>query len=93
MEAGIIRLHIWVSGVVQGVFYRASTLQHARELDLNGWVRNLPDGRVEAVFEGDSRAVGAMLAWAHVGPTHAIVEGVESLAEEPRGETGFNVAG
>ncbi|MDO9557068.1 MAG: acylphosphatase [Coriobacteriia bacterium] len=92
MQDGVIRLHIWVSGVVQGVFYRASMIERARGLAIDGWVRNLADGRVEAVFEGDPGAVGAILAWAHEGPAHAVVECVETAAEAPLGEQGFHVA-
>lgn len=92
MRDGSIRLHIWVSGIVQGVFYRASVIEHAREAGISGWVRNLSDGRVEAVFEGESDAVGRMLAWAHEGPVHAVVEHVETATETPLGEQGFRVA-
>lgn len=92
MQDDVVRLHLWVSGIVQGVFYRASTIERARELGISGWVRNLPDGRVEAVLEGDSRTVGVMLAWVHEGPIHAVVEGVETVAETPIGEQGFRVA-
>lgn len=92
MPEEIVRIHAWVSGVVQGVFYRASTIEQARDAGVDGWVRNLPDGRVEAVFEGSPEAVGRVLAWAYRGPTQAVVEHVETVAETPRGEQGFRVA-
>ncbi len=92
MQEDRIRLHVWVSGVVQGVFYRAATIERARELEVDGWVRNLPDTRVEAVFEGTAEAVGRMLAWAYEGPAHAVVEHIEASAETPRDEQGFRVA-
>ena len=57
------RYHVWISGRVQGVFFRANTWKQARSLEVSGWVRNLPDGRVETVFEGEDRAAEAMLNW------------------------------
>jgi acylphosphatase len=71
------RVHVVIEGRVQGVFFRASTRDEARARGLNGWARNLPDGRVEAVFEGDKRVVENMLAWCHKGPPHAYVDRVE----------------
>lgn len=71
-----IRAHVLVSGRVQGVGYRASTYEVARHLQLKGWVRNLRDGRVEAVFEGTSAAVDEMIRWCHQGPSAAIVDAV-----------------
>jgi acylphosphatase len=76
------RLHVWVSGRVQGVFFRDSTRRRARELGLTGWVRNLPDGRVEAVFQGDRDACEEALAFVRVGPPAAVVTGVEHRWEE-----------
>jgi acylphosphatase len=58
---------------------------------VGGWARNLPDGRVEAVFEGEREAVEALLTWCHQGPAHASVTGVEIIDEEPVGETSFQV--
>jgi acylphosphatase len=77
------RAHIRVSGQVQGVFFRDSTRQKAEELGLSGWVKNLPDGRVEAVFEGPSERVREMVRWCEVGPQHASVENVDSDFEDP----------
>jgi len=81
-----IRAHIFVSGVVQGVFFRANTFQKAKELRLKGWVKNLPDGRVEAIFEGEKRNVQEMIEWAKRGPTNARIDGFEADFEEYQGE-------
>ncbi len=80
-----------MSGVVQGVFFRGNTAAQARALDLDGWVKNLSDGRVEAVFEGDADAVGIAVAWLKVGPPRAIVEHVKTTFEPPANEFGFSV--
>jgi len=71
------RAHAFISGRVQGVNFRAATRAKARELGLTGWARNLPDGRVEAVFEGETDALETMLAWCHQGPPPARVKRVE----------------
>lgn len=76
------RIHVVISGRVQGVFFRAHTRETALALKLNGWVRNLHDGSVEAVFEGEDKNVKTMLEWCKKGPPHAIVKKVEA-AEEP----------
>jgi acylphosphatase len=83
------RVHAFVSGRVQGVTYRASTREAARDRGVDGWVRNLDDGRVEAVFEGDPAAVESMVAWCHDGPGRARVDDVETAEESPEGLTGF----
>lgn len=84
------RVHLEVSGRVQGVFYRASAEAHARKLGLVGWVRNLPDGRVEAVAEGPPEALDAFVAWCHKGPPAARVDEVFVAHEAATGEfTGF----
>ena len=80
------RYHVWISGRVQGVFFRANTARQARALGLTGWVRNLPDGRVETVFEGAAPAVEAMLAWCQGGTPPARVDRVEAMEEPPSGE-------
>ena len=80
------RAHVWISGRVQGVFFRASTRQLAAEQGLAGWVRNLPDGRVEAVFEGAEPAVAALVDWCRHGPPGAAVEAVDARHEAPRDE-------
>lgn len=77
------RAHVYVSGGVQGVSFRDSTRKEATRLGLSGWVKNLPDGRVEAVFEGPTPAVGEMLRWCKEGPPLATVENVGTGFEEP----------
>ncbi len=81
------RCHVHISGRVQGVYFRANACRQARAYGLTGWVRNLPDGRVEAVFEGERKKVEAMLAWCRTGTPPARVDHVE--AEEKKAEGGF----
>jgi acylphosphatase len=81
-----------VHGFVQGVFFRDTTRRHASERGVAGWVRNNPDGTVEAVFEGESEAVERLVAFARGGPHGAHVERVEVFEEEPEGLTTFEVA-
>jgi acylphosphatase len=85
------RLHVWVSGRVQGVGYRWYTREEATRRDLSGWVRNLPDDRVEAVFEGPTDRVASMLEWCRTGPRLAGVERVEAVDEPPAAEEGFRI--
>lgn len=80
-----------VSGSVQGVFFRYETRQRARARGLAGWVRNLPDGRVEAVFEGPDDAVEKMVAWCREGPRGAGVTDVRTLTEDLEGLDSFDV--
>ena len=80
-----------VSGRVQGVFFRDSVRRHALDRGIAGWVRNCEDGTVEAVFEGDTDSVEALIAFCRTGPEDAAVEGVEVSEEEPREERGFRV--
>ncbi len=82
------RVRVHVSGRVQGVFFRDATRQKARQLGLAGWVSNMADGRVEAVFEGDPGAVEGAVRWCGEGPDQAAVEDVDASYEEPRGESG-----
>jgi acylphosphatase len=82
---------VFVSGTVQGVFFRATTRDRAREVGVDGWVRNLDDGRVEAVFEGDEDAVGELVAFCHEGSPAAEVADVEVTHEDPEGIEGFRV--
>lgn len=87
-----IRSHIFVSGKVQGVFFRSSTKEKAKKLGLTGWVRNLADGRVEALLEGGKDKVEEMILWCREGPEYAVVRNVEVLSEEYTGEfNGFAV--
>ena len=87
------RVRVIVSGRVQGVFYRASCARLARDRGLAGSVRNRPDGRVEAVFEGPDEVVGEMVDWCRRGPDLARVDEVEVADEEPVGESEFRVSG
>jgi len=87
------RAHVVVHGRVQGVFFRAETRDRARSLGLAGWVRNNPDGTVEAVFEGDRERVESMVEWCRRGPRHAAVHDVDVTWEEPQDETEFAVQG
>lgn len=91
VEEVIKRAHVYVSGIVQGVFFRSTTRDMAQNLGLKGWVRNLPDGRVEAVFEGPKHLVEKAIQWCHQGPPGAVVESVEVSWEEPKGERDFRI--
>lgn len=77
--------------MVQGVFFRYEARERARTRGLAGWVRNLLDGRVEAVLEGPDEAVESMVDWCRRGPRGAEVTDVEVIAEEPEGLEGFEV--
>jgi len=90
---GVKRVHVFVSGRVQGVFYRAYCARRARELGLAGFVRNLPDGRVEAAFEGPDEDVDAMVAWCHRGSEWSRVDAVEVSEEPLTGAGEFRVGG
>jgi acylphosphatase len=85
------RAHVFVSGTVQGVFFRATTRDEARRRGVDGWVRNLEDGRVEAVFEGPPAAVEEMVAFCHEGSDAASVEDVDVTEADPQGEDGFRI--
>lgn len=78
------RVHLWISGNVQGVGFRASARRRAKNSNVTGWVKNLEDGRVEAVFEGEEENVAKVMDWAREGPTIASVEDVELEEEEPK---------
>jgi len=82
----MVRVHLWISGLVQGVFYRQNTEETANRLNLTGWVRNLADGRVEAIAEGDKDIVNQLVEWCHKGSPLSMVEGVEVEWENPTGE-------
>ena len=86
-----VRAHVFVSGRVQGVYYRATTRDTAREKGVDGWVRNLDDGRVEAVFEGPEGDVRDMVAWCETGSRAADVDDVDAEYGEPEGAEGFEV--
>lgn len=87
----MIRKRVVVCGRVQGVFFRDSAKRLAAREGVNGWIRNRPDGAVEAVFEGDPEAVERLVRFCRDGPRGASVEGVEVLDEEPEGLRGFLV--
>lgn len=74
--ADLARAQVLIRGRVQGVFYRAHTRDQAQARGLKGWVRNLPDGRVAAVFEGNRATVEGMINWCHQGPSYAAVDEV-----------------
>ncbi|WP_181692850.1 acylphosphatase [Natronomonas sp. LN261] len=86
-----IRAHVFVSGRVQGVYYRATTRDTARERGVDGWVKNLDDGRVEAVLEGPEDTVGSMVEWCHTGSPSARVDDVEVEYGDPAGLEGFEI--
>ena len=86
-----VRAHVYVSGRVQGVYYRAAARDAALLLGVTGWVRNLPDGRVEAVFEGDEDAVEAAGEWCRHGPPAAEVISVDVVGENTEGLEGFAI--
>ena len=87
-----IRAHVFVRGTVQGVYFRQNTKQVATRHKVAGWVRNLPDGRVEAVFEGGEMDVNEVIEWCHVGPPKAKVDDVSVKFEKYTGEfAGFEV--
>jgi acylphosphatase len=80
------RAHVFVSGRVQGVFFRGETVDQAVSLGLSGWVRNLSDGRVEIVAEGAKEDAQSLIDWCYDGPPAAVVTGVEILWETSTGE-------
>jgi len=81
-----VRVSIVVEGRVQGVFFRQETLRKARKIDVFGFVRNLPDSRVEAVFEGDKEKVQEIIEWMKKGPKFAKVKSSEVSFKEHKGE-------
>ena len=94
-EAGpdddVTRRHVVVRGRVQGVFFRDTCRREARERGVSGWVRNTPDGAVEAVFEGDPTDVETMVAWCRVGPDLSRVDAVEVREVSLEGEREFRI--
>jgi acylphosphatase len=85
----VVRFRVLISGRVQGVFFRDTCRRMAREHGVAGWVRNLPDGQVEAVFEGRAEDVDRLVAWARRGPSRAVVADVTVRAEQPEGLSTF----
>jgi acylphosphatase len=86
-----VRRRVVVSGRVQGVFFRDTTLRRAEALGVSGWVRNQADGSVEVVAEGPPAAVEALLDYCREGPPRAMVERVDVRDEAPEGVRGFEV--
>jgi acylphosphatase len=87
-----VRAYLLVRGRVQGVFFRGSMCDEARRFGVRGWVRNQPDGSVDAVAEGSRAAVDRLIIWAHTGPPGALVTNVEVRWEPARGElTEFSI--
>jgi acylphosphatase len=94
MTSEPVRAHLKVFGHVQGVFFRHQARQRAQSLGLAGWVRNCPDGSVEAVVQGSEDAVEQFVQWAHRGPSGASVDRVDVRREEPdQAAHGFRVVG
>ena len=87
----MVRYRLLISGRVQGVFFRDTCRRMAERLGVNGWVRNLPDGSVEAVFEGADGEVGRLMEWSRHGPPHAVVDDVLVRSESPEGINGFQI--
>ncbi len=87
----MIAVHVRVSGRVQGVFYRAFTQDRAKALGVNGWVRNIPGGGVEAVLEGERKQVGELLKSMKSGPTGSIILGMEFSELECKGYENFEI--
>jgi len=89
----VVRRRVVVTGYVQGVFFRETTRRRALAAGVSGWVRNRPDGSVEAVFEGEREDVERLVAFCEKGPRGARVDWVDVAAEEPERLDGFQVAG
>lgn len=86
-----VRRRVVAHGYVQGVFFRDTTRRRAESADVAGWVRNRPDGAVEAVFEGDREAVEAMVEFCRRGPGRSEVERLDVTEEDPEGVGGFSI--
>ncbi len=80
------RVHIFISGKVQGVFFRQALKVIAKKNNVSGWVRNLPDKRVEAILEGDNKSINSVVKWARVGPANSRVDDIQVSNEEFRNE-------
>jgi len=80
-----------ITGTVQGVFFRQSTIEKARELDITGWVRNCEDGSVELEAEGDENLLRVFIQWCHRGPRNAVVSNVEISEMELKDRPGFEI--
>ncbi len=87
----VVRYRVLVSGRVQGVFFRDTCRRLALAHRVTGWVRNLPDGRVEAVFEGTPEDVQHLVDWSRRGPRLAAVAGITVQAQQPEGLATFQI--
>jgi len=86
MDLENVRVHVIIEGRVQGVLFRHHTQEVASRLGLKGWVKNRPDGNVEAIFEGNPEKVNQIIRWCHQGPSQAKVTKVRQMWEDYRGE-------
>ncbi len=82
----MVRAHVFISGMVQGVFFRSETRHEAKKHDVNGWICNVPDGRVEAVFEGEEKNVKEIIEFCRRGPSGARVTNVDITWENYTGK-------
>ncbi len=90
-RVGVVRYRVVISGRVQGVFFRDTCRRMAQRHGVSGWVRNLSDGSVEAVFEGPASEVDRLVEWSRQGPRSAVVRDVRVQAEPPEGISGFRI--
>jgi acylphosphatase len=87
----VVRYRVLIWGRVQGVFFRDTCRRMAERYGVNGWVRNLPDGSVEAIFEGPAGEASRLVEWSRHGPAAAAVEDIRVETEPPEGITGFQI--
>jgi acylphosphatase len=87
----MVRKRLMISGVVQGVSFRDACRRAAEREGVSGWVRNLPDGTVEAVFEGTAEQVERLVEWSRHGPRFAVVKDVQVRDQPPEGLSGFQI--
>jgi acylphosphatase len=92
MTSDLTQVHVFISGRVQGVGYRLWSVRQAKQLGLNGWVKNIPDGRVEAVFVGEKEALNQMIQLCYSGPHSAQVTKVLTKLEKPQKFTTFEIS-
>ena len=85
------RVHLLVSGKVQGVFFRQALKVVAKKNNVLGWVRNLKDGRVEAILEGDTKSVNSVIEWTHIGPANSRVDDIEVNIEDVYSGNKFSI--
>jgi acylphosphatase len=85
------RVHLLVSGKVQGVFFRQALKVVAKKNNVLGWVRNLKDGRVEAILEGDNKSVNSVIEWTHIGPANSRVDDIEVNIEDVYSGNKFSI--